>query len=181
MKRLIPISFAIAAAASAASIALKPICAECGTSENVVIAEDLSEDVGLTVYECLIHEVYYIRDAKYPSYTWYSEEDIPAVKADYARLDAERTAAREEKAARLKANGWPDDIINRVLAKQIRIGDTPEIVREAWGPPGETHQEDTASGIAEIWIYEAMLFSRRWVRFENGKVREYQNHTVHRK
>ena len=79
----------------------------------------------------------------------------------------------------MNANGWPDDTIKRVLAGQIRIGDTAGIVREAWGPPGEIHQEVTASGTAEIWIYTEATFSRRWVRFVDGKVRQYKNHTVH--
>jgi hypothetical protein len=177
MKRLIAITLVFTAGAFAAVVALKPICAECGTSDSVVVAEDVTLELDLKVYICENCGIYYIRDARYPSYKWYSDEDIPAVKAEYARLDAERTAAREDKTSRLNAAGWPDDTIDRVLRRQIKIGDSTEIVREAWGPPDETRQEDTPSGIAEIWIYEAMLFSRRWVRFENGKVNQYQNHT----
>lgn len=181
MKSLIAISLVLTVGAFAATVALKPICPECGTSDNVVVAEDVSLDLGLKVYVCENCGIYYIRDAKYLNFKWYSDEDIPAVKADYAQVDAERTAAREEKTARMKAAGWSDDTINRVLRRHIRIGDSPEVVREAWGPPIEIRQEDTPSGIAEKWIYEAMmLFSHRWVRFENGKVREYQNRTIHR-
>jgi hypothetical protein len=178
MRRSAFIALILASGAFAGSVALKPICPECGSSDNVVIAEDVSEDLGLKVYVCLVHEIYYIRDAKYISYKWHSEEDIPEIKAEYTRIDAERTAAREEKIARLKAGGWPDDTIDRVLDGLIRIGDPPEIVREAWGPPGEIHQEDTPSGPAEIWFYTEFDFDRRWVRFEDGKVRQYKNLTV---
>ncbi len=178
MKRLIAISLILAAGASAASVALKPICPEGGSSDNVVAAEEVSLALGLNVYLCLTHRIYFIRDPKYYSHVWFSEEDIPAIKADYARLEAERAAAREEKTSRLKAGGWPDDTINRVLAGQIKIGDTPDIVREAWGPPGESYQKDTPSGTAEIWLYTDGTFSQRWVRFEDGKVRQYKNHTV---
>lgn len=181
MKRLITFTFILAGSALAATVALKPICPECGTYDNVVVAEEVSLELGLNVYVCPTHGIYFIRDPKYLSHVWYHDEDIPAIKADYTRLDAERTVAREENTSKLKAAGWPDDTINRVLDGQIRIGDPPEIVREAWGAPAENRQEDTASGTAEIWIYEAMLFSRRWVRFEEGKVREYQNYTIHRK
>ena len=179
MKRLVGSSLVLAAGAFGATIALKPICPECGTSDDVVVAEDVSFGLGLKVYVCEKCGIYYIRDARYPSYKWYSEEDIPAVKADYARLDVERTAAREEKTARMKAAGWPEDTITRVLRKHIRIGDPPEIVREAWGPPNETYSENTTAGTADIWLYPSFLNSS-WVRFENGKAYEYQNNIIHR-
>jgi hypothetical protein len=178
MRRAAFFAFILASGAFAVSVALKPICPECGSSDNVVIAQDVSEDLGLTVYVCSVHEIYYIRDAKYVSYKWHLKGDIAAIKAEYTRIAAERTAAREEKIARLKAGGWPGDTINRVLDGLIRIGDPPEIVREAWGPPGEIHQKDTPSGPAEIWFYTEVAFDQRWVRFEDGKVRQYKNHTV---
>jgi len=177
MKRLIIFSLLLAIRALAATVAPPPICPECGNSDNVGVAEEVSLELGLNVYVCPAHRIYYVNDPKYFSQVWYYEEDIPAVKADYSRLETERAATREEKAARLKANGWSDDIINRVLAGQIRIGDSPEIVREAWGPPGESYREDTTSGTAEIWLYTEVSFSQRWVRFEEGSVRQYQNGT----
>jgi hypothetical protein len=178
-KAFIAFTFFLVSSTLAATVALKPICSECGSSDNVVVAEDVSLELGLRVYVCETCGKYYIRDGKYPSYTWYTYEDIPAVKADYARVDAERKAAREKKTARLKAAGWSDDTINRVLRRQIRIGDPPEVVREAWGPPDSTYQEDTSAGNAEIWVYSFFPNSNR-VRFENGEVHEYRYFNVHR-
>jgi hypothetical protein len=178
-KAFIAFTFFLVSSTLAATVALKPICSECGSSDNVVVAEDVSLELGLRVYVCETCGKYYIRDGRYPNYTWYSKEGLPAIKSDYARIDADRRAAREEKTSQLKAAGWPDDAVDRVLRGEIRIGDPPEIVREAWGSPDETCGEDTAAGTAEIWVYSYFPTSN-WVRFENGKVREYQNYNIHR-
>ena len=72
----------------------------------------------------------------------------------------------EVKIKRLKSYGWTDKRIARVLEGYIYIGDTSEIVREAWGGPEDINRTITAYGTDEQWVYGL----GNYVYFRNGKV-----------
>jgi ribosomal protein L37AE/L43A len=71
----------------------------------------------------------------------------------------------------LKSYGWPDEIINRIMDGKISIGDTSEMVREAWGVPEDINRTITAYGTSEQWVYGGGCY----VYFENGKVTTIQD------
>jgi len=88
----------------------------------------------------------------------------------------DRQGKRNEKIAtlrieKLKSYGWTDKRVKRILDGYIYIGDTPEIVREAWGEPEDINCTITAYGTREQWVYDLGCY----VYFENGRVTAIQD------
>ena len=81
--------------------------------------------------------------------------------------DAKLKQTQEEtRIKQLKSYHWTDKRIARVLEGYIYIGDTSEIVREAWGGPEDINRTITAYGTDEQWVYGL----GNYVYFRNGKV-----------
>jgi hypothetical protein len=71
--------------------------------------------------------------------------------------------------AELLARGWSSDLVEGVLRRQVAIGMTTEMVREAWGRPSGINTTTTARGTTEQWVY-----SSSYVYFTNGAVSAIQ-------
>jgi hypothetical protein len=157
-----------------ASVALPPICPLCGNSDSVEVNTEMSEILDMEVYWCPVHGKYYIRDVKGTSYfgfVWRTREQVLETLPEIEKEKAKEETQLEAKIARMESYGWSEKRINRVLEGYIYIGDTPEIVLEAWGRPEDVNRTITAYGTTEQWVYGLGCY----VYFEDGKVTAIQD------
>ena len=96
---------------------------------------------------------------------WYTREEWETKKG--YTLEKRKTLRIEH----LESYGWDEPTITRVMEGYIYIGDTPEVVLEAWGRPEDINRTITAYGTSEQWIYGLGWY----VYFENGKVTAIQD------
>ena len=80
-----------------------------------------------------------------------------------ARLDEERSQRIESMG---NARGWDARTIRVVIARQVRLGMTADMVRGAWGDPTRINRTETRLSIREQWVYS----DGRYVYLEGGKV-----------
>lgn len=83
-----------------------------------------------------------------------------------ARRQADALAARID---RLTAKGWPRQFVELIVAKQLTIGMSAEMVRESWGRPDHVNSTLTSAGTHEQWVY-----ATRYVYLENDTVTAIQ-------
>jgi len=50
-------------------------------------------------------------------------------------------------------DAWPADVQQKVRARKVDIGFTPEMVRVALGDPDRVAARTTAQGASEVWVY----------------------------
>jgi hypothetical protein len=83
---------------------------------------------------------------------------------------AETAKAGKQRAARVRAKGWPASITKAVIARQIKFGMSREQVRMSWGDPEDIHRTVIPGHVSEQWIY-----GRQYVYFTNGTVSGWQD------
>lgn len=96
---------------------------------------------------------------------------------------AARTPARGESIAELeesvrvamvRARGYPTAVLRKILARELEIGWTQQMVRDSWGRPADIHTTVTSAGSTEQWVY--VVGSRRfYIYFRNGRVAALQS------
>ena len=92
-------------------------------------------------------------------------------KADAQRVAEQRQADAQKAEAQRKANliskyGQTNGTL--IFNKEVRIGFTAEMCKEAWGEPANKTKSTTAVGTSEMWDYG--IFSSRALHFSNGKL-----------
>ena len=89
---------------------------------------------------------------------------------DRRRAEAERAAARgTARRSEILSHGWPEDMAELVIARQVAIGMTPAMVTASWGEPENVNTTITAAGQREQWVYVSS-----YVYFEDGVVSAIQ-------
>jgi hypothetical protein len=87
-----------------------------------------------------------------------AEREAQWLRDEAKRRDGIETLGRER--------GWEQAIIRAVVAREVLIGMGPDMVRRAWGPPGDVNRTITRDSTTEQWVYGP----GRYVYFEDGKV-----------
>jgi hypothetical protein len=84
-------------------------------------------------------------------------------------LQAERHKQRELEAERTKKAQEMEAAVQR---HDVRVGMTPDQVVQAWGNPGRTWTEESASGTRQVWNWPCADISRpgNLVAFQKGLV-----------
>lgn len=77
--------------------------------------------------------------------------------------------AMEARTAEINAKPWPSEMKRLVVARQVRIGMTAEMVRLSWGSPTRVNSTVLPSGRREQWVY-----SDDYVYLDNGVVAAIQ-------
>jgi hypothetical protein len=70
----------------------------------------------------------------------------------------------------IRRSGWPRDVQDRIIKRQVWIGMAAEQARLALGPPATIHESVTAGGKREVWSYSELLR----LYFDRGKLIEIQ-------
>ena len=91
-------------------------------------------------------------------------DSVRAARSNRAR------AAQSERSRTIRAKGWSPEITKMVLAGQVQIGMTGEMVRSSWGKPTRVNTTNTARGTREQWVYG----TGQYVYLENGRVTAIQ-------
>lgn len=70
-----------------------------------------------------------------------------------ARNRREEAARDSAHTAEVRAKRWPSRITKAVLAGNVKVGMTAEMVRLSWGDPETVNRTVTAQGASEQWVY----------------------------
>jgi hypothetical protein len=70
---------------------------------------------------------------------------------------------------------WGRDICNIVIAKNVELGMTMEMVKLAWGTPAETSSETTLKADKNRWVYGEKRVNARYVYFTDGRVTQIKH------
>ena len=79
----------------------------------------------------------------------------------------------EERQAKIlsRRNEWGQHICDMLIAKQIAIDMTMEMVRYSWGEPtSKDQQEILKSGVKIRWVYGIPRRGAKYINFKNGHV-----------
>ncbi len=123
--------------------------------------------------------------AAYIDGVWYTKEDWNSVvekalkgKAKIIENEIEKQVKINQEIRRenrirelIQKYNWTRKRTERIIEGFIYIGDTKEIVREAWGVPKSISRTITGYGTYEQWVYGLGYY----VYFENGKVTGIQD------
>ena len=86
------------------------------------------------------------------------------------RERAETAKAEKERAAKIRAKGWPAAITKAVISRHIQFGMSREQVRLSWGEPDDIHRTVIPGRVSEQWVY-----GRQYVYFTDGAVSAWQD------
>ena len=78
---------------------------------------------------------------------------IMGLAAGLRRGDEQIAAIAAADEAKVRAKRWPPEITKAVLAGEISVGMTAEMVRLSWGDPKSINTTVTAQGTSEQWVY----------------------------
>jgi hypothetical protein len=87
-----------------------------------------------------------------------------------AKAQAAWEAKERERAASIRARGWPHRMAELVIAREVSPGMTAAMVLESWGRPEHVNRTITAITRSEQWVYDL----GRYVYFDNDIVTSIQ-------